>query len=116
MAQTITINKSDGVSGRMAVISHIEDSSAVAFDVNIGFTPRYIKVTNEDGDSYMEWYQGMADAEAMVLIGDTDPVTYSKVTSNGITLVDDGTTLGFTVGLDTNVNVVNQQLSIVAIA
>lgn len=113
MAQTITINKSDGVSGRVAVISHIEDDTAVAFDVNIGFTPRHVRVVNEDGDAYMEWYQGMADGEAMKMVTGG---TYAKITSNGITLVDDGTTLGFTVGLDTDVNVVNEQLSILAMA
>lgn len=96
----------------VAVGSYIDTGTAAAFTITVGFQPRYVRVSNEDGDCFEEWYEGMADAEAMKLVGDTDPVTYAKITSNGITV----SASGFTVGLDTDINVTSQQLSWMAIS
>jgi len=91
----------------VAVGSYVSASTAAAFKLTTGFKPRYVKVVNEDGDCYYEWFEGMADAEAMKMLTGG---TYAKMTTHGITVADDG----FTVGLDTDVNVINQQLSWIA--
>ena len=95
----------------VAVGSYISTSAAAAFKITTGFKPRYVKVVNEDGDCQLEWYEGMADAEGMKLVGDTSPATLAKITEKGITVAADG----FTVGLDTDINVISQQLSWLAL-
>lgn len=112
MSSTSTQSKNPASVGQVAVGSYIDTGTAAAFTITCGFKPRYVKVVNEDGDCFEEWFEGMADAEAMKLIGDTTPATYSKITSNGITV----SASGFTVGLDTDINVSSQQLSWLAIA
>lgn len=89
---------------RMASGTFIEDSSAVAFTVTVGFKARYVEVTNEDDRTSMRWYEGMADAEAIVTVANG---TVTLVTSNGIT-VSARTVI---IGLDTNVNVVSKNIS-----
>ncbi len=59
--------------------SYIETGTAAAVTITTGFKPRYVKVMNEDGDAYMEWYEGMADAEAMKLVGDTTPAVLGRL-------------------------------------
>ena len=110
MAVTSTQSKVPADTTNRAIGSYLSTDTAAAFKITTGFKPRYVKVVNEDGDCFMEWFEGMAAAEAMKLIGDIDPVTFAKITSNGITVADDG----FTVGLDTDVNVQSQQLSWIA--
>jgi len=96
---------------RMATGAYIEDSSAAAFTITCGFTPRYVKVFNETGGHYEEWNENMANAEALKTTEDTGTVDIAMITSNGITPV---TNSGFTVGLDTDINVVNEQMSWIA--
>lgn len=112
MSSTSTQSMQPASVANIAVGSYIDTGTAAAFTITTGFKPRYVRVVNEDGDAFEEWFEGMADAEAMKLIGDTTPVTYSKITSNGITV----SASGFTVGLDTDINVTSQQLSWMAIA
>ena len=111
MAITSTQSAQPASVANIAVGSYITTGTAAAFTITTGFKPRYVRVSNEDGDAMEEWFEGMADAEAMKLVGDTSPVTYSKITSNGITV----SASGFTVGLDTDVNVTSQQLSWLAL-
>ncbi len=110
MSVTSTQSADKGIVHR-AVGSYIDTGTAAAFVITVGFQPRYVRVSNEDGDAFMEWYEGMAAAEAMKMIGDTNPMTYAKITSNGITV----SATGFTVGLDTDVNVTSQQISWLAL-
>jgi hypothetical protein len=88
-----------------------DTGTAAAFTITLGFTPRHVKVVNVDGLCMEEWYEGMAAASAVKTVdsgsGTTDIV---KITSNGITV--SGNT--FTVGLDTDINVTNEQLSWIA--
>jgi len=110
MSSTSTQSYGKGIF-QMGVGSYIETGTAAAVTITTGFKPRYVKVMNEDGDAYMEWYEGMADAEAMKLVGDTTPAVLGKVTSNGITV----SASGFIIGLDTDVNVASQQMSWLAL-
>lgn len=92
----------------IAVGSYITSSTAAAFTITTGFKPRFVEVCNEtSGDSY-KWYEGMADAEAIKRVA---AGTTSIITTLGITV----SASGFTVGLDTDVNVINEQLSWMAI-
>ena len=92
---------------QMAVGSYITSSTAAAFDITTGFKPLYVKVVNETSGDMYEWYNGMAAAEAIKTVA---AGTRSIITTLGITQNSNG----FTVGLDTDVNVINEQLSWVA--
>lgn len=91
-----------------AVGSYVDSGTAAAFDITCGFKPRYVKIVNEDGDCYGEWFEGMADSEIMKMLTGG---TYAKMTSHGIIPLDNG----FTVGLDTDLNVTDQVLSWIAL-
>ena len=104
MAITSTQSKNPASVAQIMVGSYLDSGTAAAFKITLGFKPRYVRVVNEDGDCYEEWFEGMADAESMKMLTGG---TYAKMTSHGITVADDG----FTVGLDTDINVTSQQLS-----
>jgi len=106
MAATQTQSSDKGIVHR-AVGSYLDAGTAAAFVLTVGFQPRYVRVVNEDGDCFEEWFEGMADAESMKMLTGG---TYAKMTSHGITV----SATGFTVGLDTDINVTSQQLSWVA--
>lgn len=97
-----------GVRANVAVGRYITSSTAAAFDITCGFKPRYVKIMNETSGDQEEWFEGMTDAHAMKKVA---AGTTAAITSLGITPLEDG----FTVGLDTDVNVINEQLSWVAI-
>lgn len=107
MAITSTGSNDSGPVQR-AVGSYLDSGTAAAFNITCGFKPRYVKVMNEDGDCYEEWFEGMADSEAMKMVTGG---TLAKITSHGIIPLDKG----FTVGLDTDINVTSQQLSWIAL-
>jgi hypothetical protein len=94
-----------------AVGRYKDTGTAAAFTITTGFTPRYVKILNIDGICMEEWSEGMAAASALKTVdsgaGTTDLV---KITSNGITV----SATGFTVGLDTDINVTSEQLSWIA--
>ena len=108
MSATSTQSQHPASVTNTAVGSYIDTGTAAAFVITTGFQARYVKVVNEDGDCYYEWFEGMADAEAMKMLTGG---TYAKVTTHGITVSANG----FTVGLDTDINVTSQQLSWIAI-
>lgn len=103
----ITSTQTSNQVRNVAVGSYLDDGTAAAFDITTGFKPRSVRVVNEDGDCFEEWYEGMADAESMKMLTGG---TYAKITEHGITVTESG----FTVGLDTDINVTSQQLSWIA--
>lgn len=103
MAITSSQNNGDGIV-RFASGNYLNDGTVAAFDITCGFTPRYVCVQNETSRDGMEWFEGMANAEAVKTVA---AGTRTLITSNGITPLDDG----FTIGLDTDVVVTNEQLS-----
>lgn len=109
MAQTIT-TKLPGNTLRVATGRYLDTGTVAAYTFTLGFKPRYVRVINSaaTGGSF-EWFEGMADASAIKRLA-ADGVQ-SLVTSNGITVSD----TGFTLGLDTDINVTNEQVSFVAI-
>jgi len=110
MAVTSTQSAAPASVNNVAVGRYLTSSTAAAFDITTGFLPRYVKVQNLNASGYaaMEWYEGMDDASA-VLTGADGAI--SLITSLGIT----PSSRGFTVGLQTDVNVINEQLSWMAI-
>lgn len=107
MAVTSTQSKAPASVSNVAVGRYITSSTAAAFNITTGFKPRYVKVMNETSGDQEEWFEGMTDAYAMKKVA---AGTTAVITSLGITPLS----YGFTVGLDTDVNVINEQLSWVA--
>lgn len=98
--------------------SFTQAATAVAFSRVIGWVPKMVKCHNVSSYSFMEWKEGMSAANALLNTAATGVVT--KVTSNGITVgtVTDSITgkvgKGFTIGLDTTVNIASEILFIEA--
>jgi len=111
MGVTSTLIKGDGVP-RSATGTYITDGTAAATDVACGFQPKYVKVWNEATGDQIEWNDTMADAEGFKRIA---AGTGSLVTTLGITPLKDGTTIGFRIGLDTDINVTGEQTSWLAL-
>ena len=110
MAVTSTQSMQPASVANVAVGRYLSTSTAAAFKITTGFKPRYVKVVNlgSTGLASMEWFEGMGDASALLVITDG---THSVDTTTGITVATDG----FTVGLNTDVNIISEQLSWIAI-
>jgi hypothetical protein len=109
MSATSTQSKVPASAVNIALGRYIDTGTAAAFVITVGFKPRYVRVQNLAATgARVEWYEGMADASAWktVVAGDQ-----SLITTLGITV----SASGFTVGLDTDVNVTSEQLSWLAI-
>lgn len=87
---------------------YLDTGTAAAFSLTTGFRPRYVKVINNTSGDQIEWFEGMTAAYGFKRVA---AGTGSQVTSNGITV----SATGFTIGLDTDINVTNEQLSWIAI-
>lgn len=108
MAVTQSQTKNPGSAALVATGSYLTSDAAAAIDIECGFKPRYVKVVNETSSDEYEWFAGMTNAYAhkRVTAG-----TGSKITSLGITPAEHG----FRIGLDTDVNVINEQIRWIAI-
>lgn len=109
MAQTITTKLPENTL-RMATGRYLDTGTAAAYTFTCGFKPRFVRVFNTaaSGGTF-EWSEGMAAASAVKRLA-ADGVQ-SLVTSNGITVLD----TGFILGLDTDINVTNEQVSWIAL-
>lgn len=111
MAATQTKSDNNGVAN-IHVASHVESGSAVAIRVETGFKPRYVRVVNQSGNCNLEWFEGMSAAHGVKTVDSGSGTTdISAITSNGIT-VDDR---GYTIGVDTDINVSTEQLRCLAL-
>ena len=109
MSETSTQSKNPASVQQIAVGRYIDTGTAAAFTITVGFKPRYVRVQNLAATgARVEWYEGMAAASAWktVVAGDQ-----SLITTLGITVSANG----FTVGLDTDLNVTSEQISWLAI-
>lgn len=101
---------------KRTIASGTVEGTGAAINVQCGFTPAYVKVTNFDDPTQMEWWAGMGAAAGVKL---TDAPALTKVTSNGITAyagTRGGNSAGFTIGADTDLNVDGETLFWVAIS
>jgi hypothetical protein len=103
MATTSTQNYPD-FPAKFAAGRHLETTTAVAVTITLGFRPRYVRVLNNTSSDLEEWVDGMPSPSARKQLA---AGTGSNITTNGITVTD----TGFTIGLDTDINVVNEQMS-----
>lgn len=108
MSTTSTQSVQPASTANIAVGSYIDTGTAAAFTITTGFKPRYVRVENETSRDGYEWFEGMAAAEAIKHVA---AGTRTIITTLGITV----SASGFTVGLDTDVNVTSEQLSWLAI-
>lgn len=110
MAQTITTKSPKGFT-QLATGRYLDTGTVAAYIFALGFKPRYVRIINEaaSGGS-LEWFEGMTAAHGIKRLA-ADGVQ-SKITSNGITVSENG----FTFGLDTDMNVTSEQVSFVAMA
>jgi hypothetical protein len=86
---------------------YLTDATAAAIPITVGFKPRHVRIVNVTSRDEMEWFEGMAAASAVKTVA---AGTRTLITTNGITVSDSG----FTIGLDTDVNVINEQISWIA--
>ena len=92
-----------------AVGRYLDTGTAAAITITTGFQPRYVKVQNVAASAVtFEWYEGMAAASAVKTAANG---VKTIVTTNGITVSANG----FTLGLDTSINITNEQLSYLAV-
>jgi len=90
-------------------------ATAVAKFFNCGFRPKYIKVFNITGNATLEHIDTMDAASGYKILTGIDDTAdtvslHGQITSDGITISD----MGFTLGLDTDINVAAEVLHIVA--
>lgn len=115
MAITSTQVKNSASVVQIAVGRYLDSGTAAAFTITTGFKPLYVKVVNVtsagEGLNWVEWYHGMAaDSAIKVQDAGTSETGVTLITSLGITQLS----YGFTVGLDTDLNVTSEQLSWIA--
>jgi hypothetical protein len=109
MSATSTQSNVPASVANIATGSYIDTGTAAAFTITTGFRPRWVRVINTaaTGGS-LEWFEGMTDAYAIkrVTAGDQTLITTLGITDNAN---------GFTVGLDTDINVTSEQIRWIAI-
>lgn len=108
MAITSTQSKVPADTHNVAVGRYLDTGTAAAFTLTVGFQPRYVHVVNNTSGDEEEWFEGMAAASAFKKVA---AGTTAQITTLGITV----SATGFTVGLDTDINVTSEQLSWMAI-
>lgn len=118
MAVTSAQYPSDGVA-RIATGKYIDTGTAAAIEIACGFTPKYVKVVNATaagtGLVTMEWFEGMTAGYGIKTNDEgTSETGVTQITTLGIT-PSITTGQGFTIGLDTDLNVTSEQLYWLAI-
>lgn len=108
MAITSTQVKNSASVVQLAVGRYLDTGTVAAFDITLGFKPLYVRVLNVTSADQEEWAHGMAAASALKRV---TAGTGSIITTLGITQNSNG----FTVGLDTDINVTSEQISWIAI-
>lgn len=108
MAQTISIKEPRALA-QMATGRYLDTGTVAAYTFTLGFKPRYVHLINNTSRDEIFWIEGMADASGNKRVA---AGTGTLITTLGITVSD----TGFTFGLDTDLNVSNEQVSFVAFA
>lgn len=106
----MTITKTqtdDGGVVQRAVGRYLTDTTAAAITITCGFEPRYVRVINTTERIMVEWFEGMADAAG---IKTAAAGTRTLLTTLGITV----SASGFIIGLDTDLNATDKQISWIA--
>jgi len=108
MAQTITQNEPLNAC-RLATGAYLDTGTVAAYNFDdLGFQPRYVRVVNYTSGDEELWIEGMTAAHAVKRVA---AGTSAAITSLGITV----NSRGFTMGLDTDINVTSEQVYFVAL-
>ena len=83
------------------------EGTGSTIDIELRFTPRYVVLTNVDGDVQLEWDHTMADASGYKKAYGS---AYALITTLGVTPkelneLEDSGYRGFAIGADTDLNV-----------
>jgi hypothetical protein len=79
--------------------------TGAAINIELGFQPDYVHITNLTSRDELTWYKGMTAAHGLKRVA---AGTGTAITSLGISMyagVDGTTGRGFTIGADTDINV-----------
>ena len=76
-------------------------STNADININVGFKPAWVQCFNSVRVATMTWNAGMPNGAAVRQSGAANP---SYITTSGITLLDDGTNIGFKIGPDSQFN------------
>ena len=106
MSQTLTVTHNQV--RNYSVGRFIDTGTVAATKIKTGFRPRYVRVVNVTSRDEMEYFEGMADASGLKTVA---AGTRTLATTNGITVHEDG----FTIGLDADVLVSDEQISFIAV-
>lgn len=108
MTQIATQSKQPADTANIAV-GRFHDTAAQEFTITTGFKPRYVKVVNlgATGLASLEWFEGMTDGTALLIVSDGT----HTVSTDGIEILANG----FTVEVNTDVVIADEQLSWMAI-
>jgi len=94
---------------RLATGMYIDTGTEAAYTyTDLGFRPRYVKVVNLTSGDQEEWFEGMTAAHAHKRVA---AGTAAPITSLGITV----SAVGFTIGLDTDINKDSEQVHWIAL-
>ena len=106
---TITSTQTMHQARNITVGRYHDDGTVAAFKITCGFKPRYVRIQNLDGSGgvTVEYFEGMDDDTGWLTAIEGDG---SLMASNGITVAEDG----FTVGLNTDLVFTDEQLSWIA--
>lgn len=90
------------------------EGTGSAINVELGFTPAYVKLINIDGDATLEWTEDMTDGEGYKFVA---AGTNAQIATGGITPyagAEASASKGFTIGTDSDVNASAETLMYVA--
>ena len=109
MAVTSTQSNVPASVNNVAIGRYLDTGAAAEFTITTGFKPRYVKVVNlgANGLASMEWFEGMTDGTCLQVITDGT----RSISTDGIEILS----YGFTIEINTEVNITNEQLSWVAL-
>lgn len=105
---TSTQSKTPASVANIALGRYVNGVTAAAVLITTGFRPRHVRIVNNTSMDELNWFEGMADASGFKRLA---AGTATAIAANGIT----PTANGFTIGLDTDINVLSEQLSWIAI-
>lgn len=90
------------------------EGTGAAINVQLGFTPDYVKLINIDGDASLEWISDMDDGEGYKTVA---AGTNAQIATGGVTPYEGVTATaakGFTIGADADVNASGETIMWVA--
>lgn len=96
-----------GVRSNLSVGRYLNGATAAAITITCGFKPRVVRVLNNTSMDELTWAEGMAAGSGFKRVAAGGA---TAIAANGITVSEHS----FVIGLDTDINVINEQLTWIA--